>query len=163
MGCGSSNIGEKNKFLNNNDRQSGRTIQIKRSGKKISYKGVTILENVQQYIPDSISRDEVKEMVYDALNIDSRKKSTEKLNEQQVEGLIDMIMKTVSSNENKNLEDKRLDDLNAIIGFYDADKENVKKIFFKGEKPTDEEIEEKLNDIISVNEDAKLFAIELKN
>ena len=163
MGCGSSNIGEKNKFLNNNDRQSGRTIQIKRSGKKISYKGVTILENVQQYIPDSISRDEVKEMVYDALNIDSRKKSTEKLNEHQIEGLIDMIMKTVSSNENKNLEDKRLDDLNVIIGFYDADKENVKKIFFKGEKPTDEEIEEKLNDIISVNEDAKLFAIELKN
>ena len=163
MGCGSSNISEKNQFLNNNDRQSGRTIQIKRPGKKISYKGVTILENVQQYIPDSISRDEVKEMVYDALNIDSRKKSTGKLNEQQIEGLIDMIMKTVSSNENKNLEDKRLDDLNAIIGFYDADKENVKKIFFKGEKPTDEEIEEKLNDIISVNEDAKLFAIELKN
>ena len=40
-------------------------------------------------------------------------------------------------------------------------KRMLKKIFFKGEKPTDEEIEEKLNDIISVNEDAKLFAIEL--
>ena len=164
MGCGSSNVGEKNKFLYDNYRQQCRTIPMQRSGKKISYKGITILENVQQYIPDSISRDEVKKMVYDALNLtDLKNKSTRKLKEQQIEGLIDLIMITVSSNGNKSLEDKRLDDLKAIIGFYDADKENVKKIFFKDEKPTEEEVEEKLNDIISENEGAKLFAIQLQN
>ena len=161
MGCGNSkSLNEKKNNLNGNKRPQF----IRKSCKKFSYKDIIILENVQKYIPDTVTRNEIKDMVYDALKIsndDLNKKG--KLSNEEIEGLIDMIMIIVSSNDNKKINDKRLDNLKAVIGFYDADKENVKRIFFKDKKPTDEEIEEKLNDIASMNEDTKLFAIEIQN
>ena len=171
MGCGNSNsLKEKQTHANNNNLIPSRTKSFKdkhntnKSCKNTSYKGVTILKNVPDNLPETITRDEVKDMVYDALKINEEKnKGKGKLNAEQIDGIIDMIMTIVSPNKNKKIEDKRLDDLKAIIGFYDADKENVKKLFFKDQKPTDEEIEDKLNDLVSMNEDAKLFAIEIQN
>jgi len=171
MGCGNSNsLKEKQTHANNNNLIPSRTKSFKdknntnKSGKNTSYKGVTILKNVPESLPETITRDEVKDMVYDALKINEDKnKGKGKLNAEQIDGIIDMIMTIVSPNKNKKIEDKRLDDLKAIIGFYDADKENVKKLFFKDQKPTDEEIEDKLNDLVSMNEDVKLFAIEIQN
>ena len=171
MGCGNSNsLKEKQTHANNNNLIPSRIKSFKdknntnKSCKNTSYKGVTILKNVPDNLPETITRDEVKDMVYDALKINEDKnKGKGKLNAEQIDGIIDMIMTIVSPNKNKKIEDKRLDDLKAIIGFYDADKENVKKLFFKDQKPTDEEIEDKLNDLVSMNEDAKLFAIEIQN
>ena len=161
MGCGNSNsLNEKKMYLNENRK---RQPFVRKSCKRLSYKGVTILENVPKYIPDTVTRDEIKDMVYDALKINDDLSKKGKLNNDEIEGIIDMIMIIISSNDNKKVNDKRLDNLKAIIGFYDADKENVKRIFFKDKKPTDEEIEEKLNDIASMNEDTKLFAIEIQN
>ena len=161
MGCSNSNsLNEKKTNLNENRK---RQTFVRKSCKKLSYKGVTILENVPKYIPDTVTRDEIKDMVYDALKINDDLSKKGKLNNDEIEGIIDMLMVIISSNDNKKINDKRLDNLKAIIGFYDADKENVKRIFFKDKKPTDEEIEEKLNDIASMNEDTKLFAIEIQN
>ena len=161
MGCSNSNsLNEKKTNLNENRK---RQTFVRKSCKKLSYKGVTILENVPKYIPDTVTRDEIKDMVYDALKINDDLSKKGKLNNDEIEGIIDMLMVIISSNDNKKINDKRLDNLKDIIGFYDADKENVKRIFFKDKKPTDEEIEEKLNDIASMNEDTKLFAIEIQN
>ena len=160
MGCGNSNsLNEKKNLIENRKRQPF----IRKSCKKLSYKGVTILENVPKYIPETVTRDEIKDMVYDALKINDDLSRKGKLNNEEIEGIIDMIMIIISSNDDKTINDKRLDNLKAVIGFYDADKENVKRIFFKDKKPTDEEIEEKLNDIASMNEETKLFAIEVQN
>ena len=138
--------------------------EYRTSGKTFSYKGVTILENVQKYMPINITREEIKQMIYDALEInDAKYKSKGKITEEQIEGLIDAITIITSSDVKKNIDDNRLNELNVIIGFYEPNEENIKKIFFKDQKPTEEEIEDKLNDTISMNEDAKLFAIEVKN
>ena len=45
-----------------------------------------------------------------------------------------------------------------IIGLYDADKENVKKLlFFKDKKTSEEEVEDELNDLVSVNDETKII------
>ena len=165
MGCGNSNsTSEKNPLRTQTTINKKTDKEYRASGKTFSYKGVTILENVQKFMPINITREEIKQMIYDALEInDAKNKSKGKITEEQIEGLIDAIAIITSSDDNKNIDDKRLNELNAIIGFYDANEEIIKNIFFKDQKPTEEEIEDKLNDIISMNEDAKLFAIEFKN
>ena len=164
MGCGSSNsLNDKNNDLTCLNKFKKKR-PVRSSSKQISYKGITILENVQKYMPETISRDEIKDMVYDALQIkDQMNQSKTNLTAMQIDAIIDLLMKAISSDGNKNFNDKRLDDIKAIIGFYDVDTENVKKIFFKDQSPTNEEVEEKVNDIISMNDDAKLFAIEVQN
>ena len=165
MGCaGSNSTSEKNPLRNASTINKKSDKEYRTSAKTFSYKGVTILENVQKYMPINITREEIKQMVYNALEInDAKYISKGKITEEQLEGVIDAIKIITSSDNKKNIDDKKLDNLNAIIGFYDADKDNIKKIFFKDQKPSEEEVEEKLNDIISTNEDAKLFIIEIKN
>ena len=147
-----------------NNKKYKSTIEPRKNSKKVSYKGVTILENVQKYMPENISREEIKDMVYEALKIgESNNKSRGKLTEDKIEAIVDLILKAVSNKDNQDLEDKRLDDINAMIGFYDINKENVKKLFFKDQKPGDDELEEKVNTLDSICEEARLFAIELEN
>ena len=83
------------------------------------YKGVTILDNVMELIPPTVTRDEIREMVNNSLESG---KSNKKLNGAQVEGIIDMLMVAVSDNDNKSIDDKRLDDVKAVIGFYPVNK-----------------------------------------
>ena len=158
MGCGSSSS------LEENNKKYKSTIEPRKNSKKVSYKGVTILENVQKYMPENISREEIKDMVYEALKIgEYNNKSRGKLTEDKIEAIVDLILKAVSNKDNQDLEDKRLDDINAMIGFYDINKENIKKLFFKDQKPKDDELEEKVNTLDSICEEARLFAIELEN
>ena len=139
-------------------------VQQREQYKKVSVKGITILDNVQKYFPESITREEIKEMVCEALKIgDLKNRSKGILTDEKIEAIIDLLVKSVSNENNQDLEDKRLDDIKAMIGFYDINKENIKKLFFKNQKPKDEEIEEKINELDSMSEDAKLFAIELEN
>ena len=161
MGCGSSStIDTKNDNLK---KSKVKKPPVRESGKTVSYKGITILDNIQKFIPGTITRDEIKNMVYESLEIgDLKGKSKGKLTEDKIEAIIDLLMKVISGNSN-DLEDKRLDDIKAVIGFYDVNEENIKKLFFKNEKPTKEQIEEKYNKLASQEEDAKIFAIELEN
>ena len=54
-----------------------------------------------------------------------------------------MLTNHINSKENKSKDDYRLKGLKLTIWFYDADKENVKKLFFKDKNPSEEEIEGK--------------------
>ena len=168
MGCGSSSsFSEKNKYPNKilNKNSSKKSIQERKSCKTVSYKNITILDNVQKYLPVNTTRNEIKDLVYNALEIkDAKTKSTGQLNGEEIEGIIDMLTATASSEDNKNINDRRLDNVRATIGFYDINKDNIKKLFFKGKKPKEEEVEDKLNDLISINEDSNLlFGIELND
>ena len=165
MGCGNSNsLKEKNIHYNNLNKLKKSEIKpIRQSYKKVSYKDITILDNVQKYIPENTTRDEIKFMVYNALGItDLKNKSNNNLTEEQIDAIIDILVNTING-DNKKIDDNRLKGIKAVIGFYDADKENVKQLFFKNKKPTEEEIEDKLNDLVSVSDETKLFAIEINN
>ena len=97
-------------------------------------------------------------MVYKSLEItDSKNNSTGKLTEDQIEAIIDMLTRHINSRGGKKGDDNWLDGLNMIIGLYDADKENVKKLFFKDKKTSEEKVEDKLNDLVSVNDETKII------
>ena len=143
------------------------------SYKKRAYTGLTILENVKQYLPEDISRDDIKGMIYNALgdtivNDNSKYIKGKNLTKDQVEGIIDMLLKSVKKEddgeEDNQAEDERLKDVKVKIGFYDADKENVRKIIFRGKNPTDEEVDQMLNQLTSNgNENVKLLAVEFED
>jgi len=155
MGCGSSkSLEERNKLFSNKKQRPKR-----KSGKKVTYKGVTVLGNVMEMIPPTVSRDEIREMVNNSL--ESGIKSNKKLSPTQIEGIIDMLMVAVSDNDNKSIDDKRLDDVKAIIGFYPVNKENIKNLFYKGQKPSETEIEDMINKLSGDNEEANILVIEL--
>ena len=137
--------------------------------KKKKYKGLTILENVKEYLPQDISRNDIKGMVYNALgnsivNNKSEYIKGKNVTTEQVEGIIDMLMDIVSKNETSEtnkFDDERLNDVNLKIGFYDGDKENVRKFMFRGRNPTEQEVENTYNQLSSNGtENVKFLAIE---
>ena len=154
MGCGSSkSLEEKNKLYGNKKERPKR-----KSFKKTVYKGVTILDNVMELIPPTVTRDEIKEMVNNSLESGKSKK---KLTPAQVEGIIDMITVAVSDSDNKSIDDKRLDDVKAVIGFYPVNKENITKLFYKGQKPSETEVEDMVNQLSNDNDETNILVIEL--
>ena len=169
MGCGSSSgLDERKTNMPNNLSGNGNDKPKKaerKSYRTVSYKGVTILQSVQELLPVTTSRNEIKEMVYNSIEhciskgISGNNKG--KLTSEQIEGIIDMMAIVVSSDNDKKINDKRLDNVKAVIGFYEINKENVKKLFFKGKKPTEEEIEDQLNSLSTDNDDAMLLVIEV--
>ena len=138
--------------------------------KKRGRKGLTILENVKEFLPETITRDELKNMVYNCIGDSIVPKSEyvkgKNLTKDQVEGIIDIVYKTVTDeddNEEMDYDDPRLHDVKVKIGFYDADKENIRKFFFRGKNPTDEEVETMLKNICGGNENTKLLALDLED
>ena len=108
-------------------------------------------------------------MVYNALgnsivNNKSEYIKGKNVTKEQVEGIIDMLMDIVSKNETSEtnkFDDERLNDVNLKIGFYDGDKENVRKFMFRGRNPTEQEVENTYNQLSSNGtENVKFLAIE---
>ena len=147
----------------------GNDTKIDKNYKKRQYKGVTILENVKQCFPENIDRNYIKDMVYNALGYNIVKDKSEyikgkNLTSEQVEGIIDILHKIVYENEivEKNeIEDKRLNDAKVNIGFYEANEENIRKFIFKGKNPTEEEIQNALNQFNNGEEETKILAVEI--
>ena len=148
----------------------GNDIKEDKSYKKRTYKGLTILENIKEYIPENISRDYIKDMVYNCLSGNIVKNKSEyikgkNLTYDQVEGIIDTLFKIVVENEiieKKEIEDERLNDVNVKINFYDANEENIRKFIYRGKNPSDEEVTNTLNQFNSGGVETKILAIELE-
>ena len=88
------------------------------------------------------------------------------LTEEQVEGIIDILYQIVCKNENIDnykFDDERLEDVKVNIGFYDVNKDNIKRIIFKGKNPSDKEVEDMLNELTSGDKNAKILAVECKD
>ena len=139
------------------------TIRSKETIK--SYKGIKILDNVKEYLPDDVTRDEIEEMVMGAIGdnvVDQNHfKKGVNLTRGHVEALIDIIYMTLvgRNNGDKNYEEM-LGDIKLKAGFCDVNSESVKNIMFKGQNPTEGEIEQVLEQFkSSIN--PKLFVIEL--
>ena len=167
-----------NPLLNTNDKSisininnNPQEISIKRSQQKKEKvkppKNIQILDNVKEYLPDDVTRDEIEEMVMGAIG-DNVVESTHfkkgiNLTRGHVEALIDIIyMNLVGTNNGNKDYDKILGNVKLKIGFCDINKESVKNIMFKGQNPTEGEIEQVLEQFkLSIN--PKLFVIELLN
>ena len=156
----------------NKKNNSKEKVTIDENFKKETRKGLTILENVKEILPNDISKDKIREMVVNALGdtiIEDESKFIKGVNltKAHVETIVDALFNIVTqTEENENIEDDRykdFKDINISIGFYDANEENVRKFMFKGKNPTDEQVKNTLNQLNSGEVDAKILAIELKD
>ena len=156
----------------NKKNNSKEKVTIDENFKKETRKGLTILENVKEILPNDISKDNIREMVANALGdtiVEDESKFIKGVNltKAHVETIVDALFNIVTqTEENENIEDDRykdFKDINISIGFYDANEENVRKFMFKGKNPTDEQVKNTLNQLNSGEVDAKILAIELKD
>ena len=156
----------------NKKNNSKEKMTIDENFKKETRKGLTILENVKEILPNDISKDKIREMVVNALGdtiVEDESKFIKGVNltKAHVETIVDALFNIVTqTEENENIEDDRykdFKDINISIGFYDANEENVRKFMFKGKNPTDEQVKNTLNQLNSGEVDAKILAIELKD
>jgi len=156
----------------NKKNNSKEKVIIDENFKKETRKGLTILENVKEILPNDISKDNIREMVVNALGdtiVEDESKFIKGVNltKAHVETIVDALFNIVTqTEENENIEDDRykdFKDINISIGFYDANEENVRKFMFKGKNPTDEQVKNTLNQLNSGEVDAKILAIELKD
>ena len=158
--------------INNNTQQitfpsvsQKKEIDDYKKDKVKSFKNIQILDNVKEYLPEDVSREEIEEMVLNAIGsngIDpSRYVKRKNLTKEHVEAIIDILYMTLigRNNGDKNYE-KLLEDVKLKIGFCDVNKESVKNIMLKGQNPTDEEIDQVLEQFKSTI-NPKLFVIEL--
>ena len=161
-----------NKLSINKKNNSKEKVTIDENFKKETRKGLTILENVKEILPNDISKDNIREMVVNALGdtiVEDESKFIKGVNltKAHVETIVDALFNIVTqTEENENIEDDRykdFKDINISIGFYDANEENVRKFMFKGKNPTDEQVKNTLNQLNSGEVDAKILAIELKD
>ena len=156
--------------INNNPQQ----ISIQKSQQKKeepqkekvkSLKNIKILDNVKEYLPEDVTRDEIEEMVMGAIGDNVVQSSLFKkginLTREHVEALIDIIyMNLIGTNNGDKNYDEILGDVKLKIGFCDVNSESIKNIMFKGQNPTEDEIEQVLEQFkSSIN--PKLFVIEL--
>ena len=176
--------------INKNDNKDKSKIVINANKKKVTVsenykketqKGLTILENVKQILPKDISKDNLKDMVYNALGntiVEDKSKFIKGVNltKEHAQTIIDVLYNIVhkkeneEDNENENekkpediVDNTSLKDINVTIGFYDATEENVRKFMFKKKNPTDEEVKNALNQLTAGDVDAKILAIEIKD
>ena len=131
------------------------------SQKKIkSYSFLTISQNVLDYLPEDISKDEIKLIVYDALRnsiINDKDKyiKGKNLTVEQANCLMDILYNIVANIDNNKEEEKYkrlLGDIKIKIEVLEINKENARKILFKDLEPTEEEIEETLGQFANSND-----------
>ena len=181
MGCSSAN----EEIKNNNGQEMGekklnktqdkkmvinanKNVTVCKNYKKETQKGLTILENVKEILPKDISKDNIKDMVYNALGntIVDKSKFIKGVNltDEHAQNIVDILYNIVHNNENlEQIDNLSLKDINVTIGFYDATEENVRRFMFKKKNPTDEEVKNTLNQLTAGDVDAKILAIEIKD
>ncbi len=156
-------------------------VTVYENYKKETQKGLTILENVKEILPKDISKESIKDMVYNALGntiVEDKSKFIKGVNitKEHAQTIIDVLYNIVhkkeNEDENENENEKKpedivdntsLKDVNVIIGFYDATEENVRRFMFKKKNPTDDEVKNTLNQLTAGDVDAKILAIEIKD
>ena len=136
--------------------------------RKFKFNGITVIQNLKDYIPSDITKEEIKDMVYNALGntIVDKSKFIKGVNltDEHAQNIVDILYNIVHNNENlEQIDNLSLKDINVTIGFYDATEENVRRFMFKKKNPTDEEVKNTLNQLTAGDVDAKILAIEIKD
>ena len=187
MGCSHTNVettpktasekagaSDLNQIENKNNNQTvinanKKKVTVYKNYKKETQKGLTILENVKEILPKDISKENIKDMVYNALGntiVKDKSKFIKGVNltDEHAQVIVDVLYNIVHKNEGEEeIDNTSLKDINVSIGFYDATEENVRKFMFKKKNPTDEEVKNALNQLTAGDVEAKILAIELKD
>ena len=145
--------------------------------RKTRYRGVTFVQNLKEFFPEDISKEEIRTMVLNALS-DNMVQSPKdyipgkNLTKEQCDALADIVYNRVKNNEDDDEEKeenqfkeekyKILEDVKVKIGMSDLNKNIARKVFFRNkEEVEDEELERAIANISQGNENVKVLIIEL--
>ena len=133
--------------------------------KKYKYNGVIIVEDLKEYFPKDISRDEIKELIFEAFgdNIvedDDLIIPGQTASYDQVLELCDYVFNFIKGNEKKLKENRALKKLKVKVDLVPLDKKLINDKLFKGKDPSEKLLENTKTYISGNSKDVKVLAIE---
>ena len=138
--------------------------------RKFKFNGITVIQNLKDYIPDHISKEEIKEMVFNAFGegiVDNNSNyyiPGKTVTREQANAIVDLIERYIKTDSNvENLQDNSiLNGVNLTIDLVDLNKEIIKEKMFKGKEPTDVQLENILKNLSQGQKNVKILSIEFQ-
>ena len=136
--------------------------------RKYKFNGITVIQNLKDYLPKNISKDEIKEMIYNAFGeglVDDVKYLIpgKTVTRKQANVIVDLVEKYIRNDwnvENRNL--KILNGVNIIIDLVDLNKDIIKEKMFKGKNPSNKELENTFKNLSQGYTNVKILSIEFQ-
>ena len=137
--------------------------------RKFKFNGITVIQNLKDYIPNDITKDEIKDMVYNAFGdglVDDNKyyipgKTVTRQQANEIVNLIESYIKDDSIVTNLE-NDSILNGVNLIIDLVDLNKDIIKEKMFKGKNPSDLQLENTLKNLSGGLSNIKVLSIEFQ-
>ena len=145
--------------------------------RKSKLNNITFVQNLKEYFPEEISKEEIRCMVMNALSgyIVNNKKNFvagKTVTREQSEAIANLVFEKVKSDQNSQIEEydednltnekNLLDDLKIKVCMSDLTSDVVKKIFFKNkENIPPEEVSRTIQNVSQGSENVKVLTIEL--
>jgi len=137
--------------------------------RKFKFNGITVIQNLKDYIPSDITKEEIKDMVYNAFGdglVDDKKyyipgKTVTREQANEIVNLIESYIKDdaiVTNLENNSI----LKGVNLIIDLVDLNKDIIKEKMFKGKNPSDLQLENTLKNLSGGLNNIKVLSIEFQ-
>ena len=140
----------------------------KKEFKKLEFNNITIIDNLSNYFPKNISKEEIKELVDQVLYGRIVEEQYEVIQGQniareQADALAQIIYEKITKEEEKisNNNYSVLDNINVKIGMTELNKESIEKIFFQGYKITEIQNEIIMKNLAKGKKNVKVLYIEL--
>ena len=135
--------------------------------RKFKFNGITVIQNLKDYIPSDITKEEIKDMVYNAFGdglVDDNKyyipgKTVTRQQANEIVNLIESYIKDDSIVTNLE-NDSILNGVNIIIDLVDLNKDIIKEKMFKGKNPSDLQLENTLKNLSGGLCNIKVLSIE---
>ena len=137
--------------------------------RKFKFNGITVIQNLKDYIPRDITKEEIKDMVYNAFGeglVDDNKyyipgKTVTRQQANEIVNLIESYIKDDSIVTNLE-NDSILNGVNIIIDLVDLNKDIIKEKMFKGKNPSDLQLENTLKNLSGGLSNIKVLSIEFQ-
>ena len=137
--------------------------------RKFKFNGITVIQNLKDYMPESITREEIKNMIFNAfgegLVDDNRYYIPGKtVTREQANAIVDLIAKYIKNDKNlENLENNSiLDGVNLTIDLVDLNKDIIREKMFKGKNPSDMQVENVLRNLSQGQSNVKILSIDFQ-
>ena len=133
--------------------------------KKYKYNGIIIVEDLKDYFPDDISRDEIQELIFEAFGDCIVKDEDlfipgQTATYDQVLELSDYVFNFIKGNDKKMKTNRALERLNIKIDLVTLDKYLIKDILFKGKDPSEKQLENTKKSLSGSSMETKVLTIE---
>ena len=159
------------------------SIRRRSSIRKSQCNGIVIVDNIKNYLPENITKEEINEMVYNALEgciVDDISKVIrgKTITKEQADAIANIVFDKVkgdkndSDNEDENKKDKfqrrksrRYSVLNQVfvnVGMTDLTPEFLRNTVFKNKNPTQQQIDNAMKNLSQGNCNVKVLTIELR-